>query len=133
MKIMIDTNIFISAALFPNGLANAAFIKALTPPYEPVVCDYIVDELHRKFKEKFSEKQEELEAFLQTALLLIRVIPTPSKPVLEENKIRDIKDRPILRAALNEGVEYFLTGDKDFLESSISFPIIISVRDFLNL
>lgn len=29
MKVMIDTNIFISAALFPNGRAAEALLKAL--------------------------------------------------------------------------------------------------------
>ena len=52
MKIMIDTNIFISAALFPAGKAAKALFKALNKPYEPVVCDYVIDELHSKFKEK---------------------------------------------------------------------------------
>lgn len=33
MRVMIDTNIFISAALFPNGRAADAFYKALVPPY----------------------------------------------------------------------------------------------------
>lgn len=49
MKIMLDTNIIISAALFPNGRAAQAFFKALQSPYQPLVCDYVVDELHRKF------------------------------------------------------------------------------------
>lgn len=49
MKIMIDTNIIISAALFPNGKAARAFLKALFSPYTPLACDYVVDELHRKF------------------------------------------------------------------------------------
>ncbi len=50
MKIMIDTNIIISAALFPNGKVAQAFFKALFPPYRPLVCNYVVDELHRKFR-----------------------------------------------------------------------------------
>ena len=33
MKVMIDTNIFISAALSPNGMSAQAFIKALSSPY----------------------------------------------------------------------------------------------------
>ena len=47
MTIMLDTNIIISAALFPNGRTAQAFFKALQPPYQPVICDYVVDELHR--------------------------------------------------------------------------------------
>ena len=39
MRVMIDTNIFISAALFPKGRAAEALLKALAPPYQPVVCD----------------------------------------------------------------------------------------------
>lgn len=50
MKIMLDTNILISAALFPDGRAAQAFYKALVPPYQPIICDYVVDELHRKFR-----------------------------------------------------------------------------------
>lgn len=47
MKIMLDTNILISAVLFPHGTVAKALLKALNPPYEPVVCDYVVDELRR--------------------------------------------------------------------------------------
>jgi putative PIN family toxin of toxin-antitoxin system len=131
VRVMIDTNIFISAALFPNGRVAAALMKTLMPPYEPVVCDYVVDELHRKFREKFPDKMVELEAFLFTALQSIEVVSTPEEETEAELKIRDVKDRPILRAALDAGVDLFLTGDKDFLESSVTDPRIISVSEFL--
>ncbi|MBR3178808.1 MAG: putative toxin-antitoxin system toxin component, PIN family [Clostridia bacterium] len=131
MKIMIDTNVIISAALFPNGKAAKAFFKAMIPPYEPIVCDYIVDELHRKFHEKFPEKQSELETFLFQALSFIDVVKTPEEMIAAENKVRDVKDRPILRAALDAHADLFLTGDKDFLESSIIDPRIIGVAEFL--
>ena len=133
MKVMIDTNIFISAALFPNGRVAAALMKALLPPYEPVVCDYVVDELHRKFKEKFTEKTPALERFLAQALTIIEVVETPKEASQVETKIRDPKDRPILRAALNIGADLFLTGDKDFLESSVTDPRIVSVKQFMEM
>ena len=133
MTIMLDTNIIISAALFPNGRTAQAFFKALQPPYQPVICDYVVDELHRKFQEKFPHKVTELEAFLFNALAFITLVPTPEEVIDMENQIRDPKDRPILRAALNEGGQLFLTGDKDFLESTVKDPRIISVPDFLAL
>ena len=46
--------------------------------------------------------------------------------------IRDIKDRPILRVALDAHADLFLTGDKDFLESSVTDPRIISAAVFLD-
>ncbi len=133
MKVMIDTNVFISAAISPNGTAAQAFIKAITPPCQPVVCDYIVDELHRKFQEKFPNKIMALEAFLFHALQVIRVVPTPEENQPDEKKIRDIKDRPILRSAQQAKVDYLLTGDRDFLESGVKDPKIISAADFIKL
>ena len=133
MRIMVDTNIFISAALFPKGRVAEALYKALAAPYQPVVCDYVIDELHRKFQEKFPDRTVELEAFLYTALPAFDIVSTPEVAVEAEAKIRDPKDRPILRAALNAGADLFLTGDKDFLESSVKDPRIISVPAFLEM
>jgi len=133
MRVMIDTNIFISAVLFPNGKASAALMKALMPPYQPVTCDYVIDELRRKFREKFPNRMTELDAFLYAALSVIDVVHTPEEFNESEKLIRDEKDRPILRAALNVGADLFLTGDKDFLESSVTDPRIISVTQFLDV
>lgn len=60
-------------------------------------------------------------------------VPVPFEKCEEEEKIRDEKDRPLLRAAIRFGAEYFLTGDKDFLESGVKNPKIINVSDFLDL
>ncbi len=131
MRVMLDTNIIISAALFPHGRVAQAFFKALSAPYQPILCDYVVDELHRKFQEKFPQRTTELEAFLFNALRVIKLVSTPETPVESEALIRDPKDRPILRASLNAHADLLLTGDKDFLESPIKDPRIISVADFL--
>ena len=62
----------------------------------------------------------------------MEVVPTPEEENPSEVKIRDVKDRPILRAALNAHADLFLTGDKDFLESSVVDPRIIGVAHFLD-
>lgn len=76
MRVMLDTNIIISAALFPNGRTAQAFNKALVPPYQPIVCDYVIDELQRKFREKFPQRTTELESFLFKALAHIKLVST---------------------------------------------------------
>lgn len=131
MKVMIDTNIIISAALFPKGKTAQALCKAMSSPFEPILCDYVVDELHRKFLEKFPSKSLELEAFLSNLVSAITIVTTPVETKEAEMKICNPKDRPILRSAIEEHADLFLTGDKDFLESSVSDPRIISVPDFL--
>ena len=75
MRVMIDTNIFISAVLFPKGKASAALLKALVSPYQPVTCDYVIDELRRKFREKWPEQAQifflpEIKTFLNPLLLI---------------------------------------------------------------
>ena len=64
-------------------------------------------------------------------LQAVHTVRTPEIEIETEEKIRDPKDRPILRAALNAHADLFLTGDKDFLESSVTDPRIISVAAFL--
>ena len=89
MKIMIDTNIFISAALFPKGRAAEALFKALAAPYQPVVCDYVIDELHRKgqFYRVTAAGNSRSSRFTASAIVMSRVssngsvtLPTDTVP-----------------------------------------------------
>ena len=93
-RIMIDTNIFISAILFPNGKAASALKKALTHPYQPVTCDYVIGELRLKFHEKFPDRITELDTFLYASLSIIDLVNTPETISDAEKLIRDKKDRP---------------------------------------
>lgn len=63
----------------------------------------------------------------------LEIVPIPVEETNDEDKIRDIKDRPILRAALKENVDVLLTGDKDFLESKIDKPLMLMPSEFLKL
>lgn len=133
MKVLIDTNILISAALNPNGTPSQAFFKAVTYPNRGIICEQNLDELRRIFNRKFPNKLATLEAFLAIALTTISIVPTPEESYESEIAIRDVLDRPILRAAINANVDVLLTGDKDFLESSVSNPRIMTASDFLKL
>ena len=74
MRVMVDTNIIISAALFPNGRAAQAFRKSLVYPFRALICDYVVEELLDKFSTKFADRKTELEAFLYNSLRDMQVI-----------------------------------------------------------
>jgi putative PIN family toxin of toxin-antitoxin system len=132
MKVLIDTNILISAALNPNGTPYKAFIKAVTYPNKGVICDQNIEELRRIFNRKFPQKISLLEHFLSIALLAMEVVPTPVDEAEEENNIRDAADRPILRAAIYAKVDVLLTGDKDFLESDVTNPKIMTAAEFID-
>ena len=122
IKVLIDTNILISAALSSTGTPYAAYMKAVTYPYRGVICDQNVDELRRVFNRKFPHKLHLLDRFLAISLTVLQLIETPIDEIENEQKIRDVNDRPILRAAINADVDILLTGDKDFLEADIEKP-----------
>jgi putative PIN family toxin of toxin-antitoxin system len=131
MKVLIDTNILISAALFPNSTPAKAYNKAVTHPYHGLVCEQNIDELHRIFNRKFPTKLSALERFLASSATALEIIPTPMEEDTAEQKIRDVKDRPILRAAISANADFLLTGDKDFLESGVKYPEIITAAEFM--
>ena len=131
MKVLIDTNILISAALNNKGTPYQAFIKAVSYPNHGLVCEQNIDEMRRIFNRKFPKKLQALDNFLSLALLTLEVVPTPIEAYASEEMIRDANDRPILRAALYANADIILTGDKDFLESELKNPQIISAAEFV--
>lgn len=132
MKVLIDTNILISAALHPGSTPAAAFEKAVSHPNQGVICEQNVDELRRVFNRKFPERIKSLEQFLSLALTVLDVVPMPEVEEADEAKIRDVMDRPILRAAITAKVDVLLTGDKDFLDSGIEHPVILTASQFVD-
>ena len=98
MRVLIDTNILVSAALSPNGTPYKAFLKAVTYPNKGVICDQNIEEIRRIFNRKFPQKIPLLEHFLSIALLAMEVVVTPNEELEEESYIRDVADRPILTA-----------------------------------
>ena len=133
MKVFIDTNILISAALFPNGTAAQAYRKAVADPNCGIISDYSVSELAEVFNRKFKNRIPELNSFLVTALTTLTLVSTPDEGTVDVHDLRDKKDLPVLRAALVSGADILLTGDKDFTEAGIENPLIITPTEFLNL
>ncbi len=77
MRYLIDTNILISAALFPDSVPAQAFMKAVTPPCIALVCDYSIDEMRRVFNRKFPHRIPDYERFLSMLVFSVEIIPTP--------------------------------------------------------
>ena len=132
MRVLIDTNVLISAALNTGSVPFQAYKKATTYPNHSLICEQNVDELIRIFNKKFPNRLASLEKFLSTALMTLELIPIPSDEIDTEKMIRDIKDRPILRAASNAKVDILLTGDRDFLESGIENPVVMTPTEFIS-
>jgi probable toxin-antitoxin system toxin component, PIN family len=131
MRVLIDTNILISAALNADGVPFQAYIKAASYPNRGLICEQNIDEMKRIFNKKFPNHLSSLNTFLSAALPTLELIPIPAKENKSESQIRDKKDRPILRAAMYAKADVILTGDKDFLESCLKKPRVLTPAEFV--
>lgn len=132
MRVLIDTNVLISAALNPNSIPFQAYVKAASYPNHGLICEQNVDEMKRIFNKKFPNRLASLDKFLSIALLTLELVPISTNENIYETQIRDVNDRPILRAAMEAKADVLLTGDKDFLESSLKSPMIMTPAEFLH-
>jgi predicted nucleic acid-binding protein len=130
---MLDTNVIFSAMYKSDGTPFDAFSKASMVPYHLVLCDQIVDELRRNFSRKLPKKMPALERFLSTARYDLITLTLEDEVINDEGKIPDVKDRPILRAARKANVDIFVTGDDDFLSSTVTDPRIMTAAEFVKL
>lgn len=133
MRVLIDTNVLISAALSANGVPYQAYVKAVTYPNHGLICEQNVDEMKRIFNKKFPNRLAALDRFLSIALLTMELVPIPTDEDIAELQIRYVEDRPILRAAMEAEADVLLTGDKDFLESGLKRPAIMTPSEFVGL
>jgi putative PIN family toxin of toxin-antitoxin system len=126
---MLDTNIFISTIFFPSSQTRQ-LVKRLTENHQIVICDYVIEELRLVTERKFPKKRIDLERFFME--LPFELVHTPKVLDLDEfPEMRDTKDSPILATAIMEGIDVFLTGDKDFLVLDVEVPEIMTMAEFL--
>ena len=57
MRVMLDTNIFISMIFFPSVQTRELAIR-LTDSHQIVICDYVVEELQLVTDRKFPAKRK---------------------------------------------------------------------------
>jgi len=126
---MLDTNILVSAFAFRSKRIYA-MIDYIVANHELVLPSYVIDELRDVTSQKFPKLTNELDSFLTTLSFTLVYTPTQLPTGLFE--IRDASDAPILYTAIIEGVDVFITGDKDFDDVEIEILEIMTVAEFGN-
>jgi len=125
---MIDTNIIISAALFPQS-ALSKNVFAMADKYALVLSSNILDELRRTMERKFPAKTKEAENFMRRLRYELAYTPRDIDPDIFPH-IRDPKDYPILASAILANVDVFISGDADFNDVVLDFPEIMTPAEF---
>ena len=127
MRVVFDTNIFISAFVFKGGSADKAIQRILENKDTLIISKPIIEETLRILAEKFERNIEELS---RTAVFLSEIAVTV-EPNACLTVLSDEPDNRILECALEGNAEAIVTGDKAMLNLGVYEAIkIISLRSY---
>lgn len=128
MKVVFDTNIFISAIVIPGGQAEKAISNMVEGMDTLLISKPIINEVLSVLSRKFSQDSE---AVSRVAVYLseLAIIVHPKKAV---HVLKDEPDNRILECAISGKADVIVTGDKEMLElDEYSGIKIISLREYL--
>ena len=128
MRVIFDTNIFISALVIPGSLAEKAVSRIIDGRDELVLSPDIIKEVLSVLSSKFARERE---ALSHVAVILLDL----GKLVRPDQRIRVFRDDPdnrILECAVFGKVDLIVTGDKEMLRLKEYLGIrIASLREYL--
>lgn len=125
---MLDTNVLISALLFPGERMNL-MMHHIFAKHHLVLSSYVVDELKEVTRRKFPKKEAAVNKLL--LMMSYEYVYTPEHIDEGMFSIRDVKDYPVLYTAIIENVDLLITGDKDFSDVTIEKPQIMTPAEFM--
>ncbi len=132
LRLILDTNILISAALLKQSVPRLVFDKALQIG-EILLSNSTLEELTNVLKRnKFKKYITDAERILFVEVLLSQSFLIKTHEQI--NICRDPKDNKFLELAIAGKANYIISGDQDLLVlHPFGKTIIISPRDFLEL
>lgn len=130
-KLVIDTNIFVSALLFKNSLPFKVVKWGETDGiilFSEATFAELKEVLSRKKFDKYITTEER-------EIFLIKLISSTQKIIIERNitACRDEKDNKFLEVTVNGKADFIVTGDRDLLVlNPFENIMIITPDNFLN-
>lgn len=128
MRIMLDTNVLLSAIFFPSERMDR-MMRCIFEEHRLVLSSFVVDELGYVIRRKFPAKAAAVDQMLSA--MSYELVYTPR--IMDQTlfAIRDPEDYPVLYTAIVEDVDVLITGDKDFAEIQVERPEICTPAEFM--
>ena len=130
MRVVFDTNVYISAFLTEQGKAGEAFRLAVRGELDLYSSVPIITEMAGKLRGKFFWDDD-------TVKRAVKLVATVANIVKPDDRIALVKydpDNRILECAKHSGAEFIVTGDKHLLSLKKFEEIrIVKIRDFLEI
>ena len=128
MRVMLDTNVLLSALLFPSERMNG-MMRCIFEEHRLVLSSFVAEELSLAVERKFPAKAAVVDQLLSA--MSYEFVYTPQTMDRERFAIRDSEDYPVLYTAMLEDVDILITGDKDFADVKMERPEILPPAEFI--
>ncbi|MBQ6504480.1 MAG: putative toxin-antitoxin system toxin component, PIN family [Flexilinea sp.] len=126
MRILVDSNVFISAAGWANSKPRKV-LDYIDEHHHMMVCSQTIIESLEVVTRKIPSKIITMaELFVHYHIDYVQTV------TLSEEIIRDETDQPILNAAFFNNADIIVTGDKDFLSLNLKKPECLTPSDFMD-
>jgi uncharacterized protein len=132
LRVLLDTNVYISIFINPTGELGAIWEHALKTTYTLLISPAIVAELANVLREKFMWPDEAIKARVKRFARMADIIRPAIVPNIIEN---DLADNHILACAMSGKADVIVSGDKRHLlplKEYVGIPIVRPV-DFLRI
>ena len=128
MRVVFDTNIYISALAIPGGNAEDAYLEAVHGLFELYTSVAILTETARVLQTKFDWAEDKVREAVQDISQMATVLrPRPTLHLLD-----DEPDNRILECAIAVQAEFIISEDRHLLSLKHHAGItMISLADFL--
>jgi putative PIN family toxin of toxin-antitoxin system len=130
LKVVFDTNIFISAVVIPGSKAEEAYFDCLKGQFTLCSSVAILTETAQKLREKFGWQENKI-------IHLLKAIPKAAIIIKTRPHIHLLDDDPdnrILECAIAVNADLIVTGDKHLLSLKHFQNIrILKLSDFLEI
>lgn len=128
MRLVFDTNIFISAIVIPHSKAEKAILKIIEGIDALIISREIINEVLAVLAAKFNRDREAL-SHIAIHLSELGQITRPAKRL---HVLQDEPDNRIIECALAGKADAIVTGDKEMLKLKEYKGIkIISLKEYL--
>jgi uncharacterized protein len=128
LKVVFDTNILVSALVFPGGRGEAALLRIVRQQDQLIISRPILDELLGVLGRKFARDAEEL----AHAAVFIAELGMLVRPRQELHVLADDPDNRILECAVAGRADAIVTGDQALLKLRKYRNVrILGLQDYL--
>jgi putative PIN family toxin of toxin-antitoxin system len=128
VRVVFDTNIYVSALAIPGGNAEIAYLAAVRGTFELFTSVAILTETARVLQTKFNWQEERVRDAIQNISQTATVLrPRPTLRIL-----KDEPDNRILECAMAARADYVVSGDRHLLAvMAHAGTTMISLAEFL--